>query len=207
MQLTVLLDHFGVSVGALTGVLAARGRRLDLFGVLVLSLVTALGGGSLRDLLAGDTPVVWLKSPHLFYTACITAMVAFIVCRRWEPHAVLLHIADAFALAFFTISGTQKGLRLEFAEPVAIALGVITGVAGGIIRDVLTSRVPLVFQPEIYLYATAAFAGGLAYCLLVPRLDPATAMWSAVAVTLVLRLGAIRFRLGLPVFPSDEDIS
>ena len=205
MQLTVLLDHFGVSVGALSGVLAARGRRLDLFGVLVLSLVTAFGGGSLRDLLAGDTPVFWLRSPNQFYNACITAGVAFVLCRRWEPPASLLQIADAFALAFFTIAGTQKGLVLGFASPVAIALGVMTGVAGGIIRDVLTSRVPLVFQPEIYLYATAAFAGGLAYCLLLSVLAPVTASWLGVAVALLLRLGAIRFRLALPVFPSDKN--
>lgn len=200
-----LIDHFGVSVGALSGVLAARGRRLDLFGVLVLSLVTAFGGGSLRDLLAGDTPVAWLKAPNQFYTACSTAVFAFVVCRRWEPPSSLLQIADAFALAFFTIAGTQKGLALGFAPPVAITLGVITGVAGGIIRDVLTSRVPLVFQPEIYLYATAAFAGGLAYCLFVLVLAPATAMWSGVVVTLALRLSAIRFRLALPVFPSDKN--
>lgn len=205
MQTILLLEHFGVSVGALSGVLAARGRRLDLFGVLVLSLVTAFGGGSLRDLLAGDTPVAWLKSPHLFYTACITAVIAFVVCRRWEPRASWLLIADAFALAFFTIAGTQKGLALGFASAVAITLGVITGVAGGIIRDVLTSRVPLVFQPEIYLYATAAFAGGLAYCLLVLAVSPTAAMWAAVAITLVLRLSAIRYRLVLPVFPSEKN--
>lgn len=200
-----LLDHFGVSVAALSGVLAARGRRLDLFGVLVLSLVTAFGGGSLRDLLAGDTPVFWLRSPQQFYNACITAVVAFVVCRRWEPPAGLLQVADAFALAFFNMAGTQKGLALGFASPVAIALGVMTGVAGGILRDVLTGRVPLVFQPEIYLYATAAFAGGLAYVLLLPVATPAAALWTGVAVALALRLGAIRFRLALPVFPSDKN--
>lgn len=205
MQLNHLLDHFGVSVGALSGVLAARGRRLDLFGVLVLALVTAFGGGSLRDLLAGDTPVAWMRSPHQFYTACATAIIAFFACRQWDPPASLLQIADAFALAFFTLAGTQKGLILGFAGPVAMLLGVITGVAGGIIRDVLTSRVPLVFQPEIYLYATAAFAGGLAYWLLLAVLAPEAALWSGVAVTLLLRLGAIRFRLALPVFPPDKN--
>lgn len=205
MSAAPLLDHFGVSVGALSGVLAARGRRLDLFGVLVLSLVTAFGGGSLRDLLAGDTPVFWLRSPHQFYNACITAVIGFVVCRHREPPASLLQVADAFALAFFTIAGTQKGLTLGFEPPVAIALGVMTGVAGGIFRDVLTSRVPLVFQPEIYLYATAAFAGGLAYVLLRPLLPPSAAMWAGAATALALRLGAIRFRLALPVFPSSKD--
>jgi uncharacterized membrane protein YeiH len=201
MQIYALLDHFGIAVGALTGVLAARGRRLDLFGVLVLALVAALGGGSLRDVIAGDTPVNWLRSPPYLYTACLTGITAFFACRTWEPPAILLQIADAFALAFFTIAGTQKGLGLGFAIAPAIALGVITGVAGGIIRDVLTGRVPMVFQPEIYLYATAAFVGALSYCLLLPMIGNPLVMWLGVATTLVLRLSAIRYRLALPVFP------
>lgn len=206
MTAITLLDHFGIAVGALTGVLAARGRRMDLFGVLVLAIVTGLGGGTLRDLVADDTPVIWLKSPPHLYTACGTALVSFFACSTWEPRASLLQIADAFALAFFTIAGTQKGIVLGFEPIPAIVLGVITGVAGGIIRDILTSRVPMVFQPEIYLYATAAFVGGLGYFILLRVLDNPAAMWSAAALTLLLRLGAIRFRIALPVF-SPRDIS
>jgi uncharacterized membrane protein YeiH len=205
MQLNAILEHFGIAVGALTGVLAARGRKLDLFGVLVLAMVAALGGGSLRDVIAGDTPVNWLRSPPYLYTACITAITSFFVCRSWEPPANLLQVADAFALAVFTIAGTQKGLALGFASAPAIALGVITGVAGGIIRDVLTGRVPLVFQAEIYLYATAAFIGALSYCLLLPVIASAgIAMWIGVFITLVLRLSAIRYRIALPIFPHTE---
>ena len=204
MQVHAILDHFGIAVGALTGVLAARGRRLDLFGVLVLALVAGLGGGSLRDVIAGDTPVNWLRSPPYLYTACIMGVTAFFVCRTWEPPANLLQIADAFALAFFTIAGTQKGLALGFATVPAIALGVITGVAGGIIRDVLTGRVPMVFQPEIYLYATAAFLGALGYCLMLPVIGSPHGMWLGVGLTLIMRLSAIRFRLALPVFPHRE---
>lgn len=204
MQVHAFFDHFGIAVGALTGVLAARGHRLDLFGVLVLALVAGLGGGSLRDVIAGDTPVNWLRSPPYLYTACITGVSAFFVCRTWEPPTSLLQVADAFSLAFFTIAGTEKARALGFAIAPAIALGIITGVAGGIIRDMLTSRVPMVFQPEIYLYATAAFIGALSYCLLLPMSGNPTAMWLGVALTLVLRLGAIRFRLALPVFPQRE---
>lgn len=204
MQPTLLLDHFGVCVGALSGVLAARGRRLDLFGVLVLALVTAFGGGSLRDLLIGDTPVSWLKSAHLFDTACATALVSFVVCRRWEPPANLLLVADAFALGFFALSGTTKGLAHGFAAPVSIMLGVVTGVAGGIIRDVLTSRVPLVFQQDTYYYATAAAAGSLVFCCLRGVLPDEAASWTGVTVAIVIRLAAIRYRLSLPTFESRD---
>lgn len=204
MQAPLLLDHFGVCVGALSGVLAARGRRLDLFGVLVLALVTAFGGGSLRDLLAGDTPVGWLKSPHLFDTACATALISFVVCRRWEPPAILLLIADAFALGFFAIAGTTKGLAHSFAIPVSIMLGVITGVAGGIVRDVLTSRVPLVFQQDTYYYATAAIAGSLVYCGLRGTIAEDAAAWTGVTVVILIRLAAIRYRLSLPAFESRD---
>lgn len=204
MSLPLLIEHFGICVSALSGVLASRGMRVDLFGVLVLALVTAFGGGSLRDMLAGDAPPVWMRSPGFLYTGVSTTLAAFVICRRWEPPAMLLEVADALALAFFTVVGTRKGLDLSFAAPVAVMLGVITGVAGGIVRDVLQRRLPLVFQPGIYLYATAAFAGGLAYCGLAQALSPAPAMWSSVAVTLVLRLGAIRYRIALPVFPPQK---
>ena len=207
MSLNLLLDHFGIAVGALSGVLAARGRHVDLFGVMVLALVTSLGGGSLRDVLAGDTPVAWLRHPSVLYTAGITALLSFFVCRTWEPPSGLLQIADAFALAFFTIAGTQKVVGLGFDIAPAVVLGVITGVAGGIMRDVLTGKVPLVFQREIYLYATAAFVGALTFCLLLPHAGAAWTMWLSVAATLLLRLGAIRFRLALPVFHRGPQIS
>ncbi len=196
-----IIEHFGISVCALSGVLATRGRGLDLFGVLVIALVTSLGGGSLRDILAGDTPVLWIRSPMPLYTACITAVVSFYSCRTAEPPTGLLQVADAFGLAFFTIAGTQKGLVLGFEPVSAIVLGVITGVAGGIIRDVLTGRVPMVFQPEIYLYATASFAGALGYCLVLPLVKAPWVMWLGVLIALLIRLFAIRYRLALPTFP------
>lgn len=206
MNLNLLLEHFGVSVGALSGVLAARGMRVDLFGVLVLALVTAFGGGSLRDLLAGDAPPVWMRNSGLLTTALTTAVIAFFACRYWQPPAMLLEVADALALAFFTLVGTRKGVALGFTVPICVMLGVITGVAGGIIRDTLTQRVPLVFQPDIYLYATAAFGGSVAYLILRHFAPSDVAVWSSVGVALLMRLGALRYKLRLPVF-QHRDIS
>lgn len=206
MTLSSLLDHFGVSVSALSGVLAARDKSLDLFGVLVLALVTAVGGGSLRDVLVGDGAVAWLRAPGIFYTVCITAVVAFVISHRWEPSKTLFQIADALALCFFAVAGTRKGIFLGFAPAVCIALGVITGVAGGIIRDTLMGRVPLVFQKNTYFYATAALFGGLVYTLLRGPAGDDRATWIAVSAAILLRLGAIRYRLTLPAFKSPDTI-
>ncbi|GAA5116723.1 trimeric intracellular cation channel family protein [Luteolibacter yonseiensis] len=199
-MLSTFLDHFGVSVSALSGVLAAREKGLDLFGVLVLAVVTALGGGSVRDMLAGDGAVAWLLAPGIFYTVCTVALVAFFICRWWEPPQTLFQVADALALCFFAVAGTRKGMGLGFAPPVCIALGVITGVAGGILRDTLLGRVPLVFQKHTYFYATAAFFGGLIYTLLRGPLGDHLAIWISISSAILLRLGAIRYRISLPSF-------
>jgi uncharacterized membrane protein YeiH len=199
------LEHFGVAVAAVTGVLAAHGKRIDLFGVLVLALVTAFGGGTVRDLLVGDTPVVWLRSSTFLFNASVTALLTFFIARLWNlPRQVLL-VADAFALALFTMIGARKGVVLEFSAPVAVLLGVITGVAGGILRDVLIGEVPLVFQPEIHLYATAAMAGAIVFTVL-GRLGVMEPVSTLAGVTLVfgLRLAGIRWRLSLPVFESRK---
>lgn len=199
------LEHFGVGVSAISGVLAARGKKVDLFGVLVLALVTSFGGGTVRDLLAGDLPVVWVKEPALLLNATAVALVTFFVRRVRElPRSILL-VADACALALFTIVGTRKGVALHFALPVAVLLGVVTGVAGGILRDVLTGEVPLVFQPQIYLYATAALAGAAAFVLLNLRWpnQPAVTMGGA-ALILALRLAGMWWKLSLPVLEHDK---
>lgn len=206
MPLATLLDHFGVSVSALSGVLAAREKGLDLFGVLVLALVTAVGGGSLRDVLADDGAVFWLHTPAIFHNVCITAALAFVISHHWEPPKTLFQIADALALCFFAVAGTRKGITLGFAPSVCIALGVITGVAGGIIRDTLMGRVPLVFRKDTYFYATAAMFGGLIYIFLRIPLGDDTATWIAVSAAILLRLGAIRYRLTLPAFRSPDPI-
>lgn len=196
-----LLEHFGVFVSAITGVLAARGKMIDLFGVLVLALVTAFGGGTVRDVLVGDLPVVWLRGPGLLVNATLAALLTFVLARFHKlPHRALI-IADAFALAFFTILGAQKGVAFQFSQPVAVLLGVVTGVAGGIARDVLTGELPMVFRPEIRFYATASFCGAVAYV----GLHDLGAGGSAATVTgavlvLVLRLAGIYWNLSLPLF-------
>jgi uncharacterized membrane protein YeiH len=199
------LEHFAVAVSAISGVLAARGKRVDLFGILVLALVTSFGGGTVRDVLVGDFPVVWIRDPRLLLNVSIVALVTFFVRRvREVPNGFLL-VADAFALALFTIVGTRKGVAMHFAPPVAVLLGVITGVAGGILRDVLRGEVPLVFQPQIYLYATAALAGAVAYVTLAQWWpDQLLITVICIAMILALRLGGIWLKLSLPTLDDVE---
>ncbi len=203
-----LLEHFGVAVGAITGALAARGKRVDLFGVLVLALVTAFGGGTIRDLVLGERPIFWVRDGSFVITAVAACLVTFFVARIREMPRTVLLIADALALAFFTVLGAEKAMAFNVAPQIAVAMGVITGVAGGMCRDVLMSEIPLVFRREIHLYATASAIGAGFFVALRHWIPGGTAaLIVGTLVTLALRLAGIRWRLGLPEFdgPPPDD--
>ncbi len=197
----LFLDHLGVAVGAMSGVLAARGKQIDLFGVLVLAIVTAFGGATTRDVLVGDLPVVWLRGPWLLVNATVVGLVTFIVARWHEPPRRAFLVVDAIVLAAFAMIGTRKGLTLGFSAPVCMLLGVITGIAGGILRDVLMREVPAVFRHEIHLYATAALIGS-AFCigLRTAGVGEMIALFAGGGLVLLLRLAGIYWKLSLPLF-------
>src|SRR5437868_2419728 len=197
------LEHFGIAVSAISGALAGRGKQVDLFGVIVLALVTAFGGGTVRDVMIGDVPVFWIRNPGALVNAALTGLVTFFFVRYGEPPLKFLLVADAFALAFFTIAGARKAIDFHLACGAVVAIGVITGVAGGIIRDVLTGEIPLVFRPQIYLYATAAIIGAIGFVLLELAYPHAGGnVVYSIATILLLRLAAIRWKLVLPVLES-----
>lgn len=206
-----LSQHFGVVVGAVSGVLAAGGKRIDLFGVIVLGLVTALGGGTLRDVVLGPDPalgtsaVFWIRDANYVVTATVASVAMFFVARLWTMPHKLLAVADAFVLASFTILGASKAVAFGVGSVNAVFLGVITGVAGGIVRDVLVGEIPLVFRPETYFYATAAFVGATVYVVL-ERWLPRNAAGGLVGagITLALRLASIQWKLSLPVFRAES---
>ena len=200
-----LLEHFGVAVSAISGVLAARGKRVDLFGVIVLAVVTAFGGGTIRDLMLGDVPIFWVRDGSFLLNATAVAVFTFFIARVHHFRSNALLIADAFQLALFTMIGVKKALAFAVAPPVAVAMGVITGVAGGIIRDTMTGEIPLVFRREIYFYATAALAGAVVFVALQHWLPDGSAnVIIAATVTLLIRFAAIRWKLALPVFKPRE---
>lgn len=207
-----LIEHIAVAGCAVSGVLAAAGRRLDLFGVVVLALVTAFGGGTLRDVVLGDLPVFWIRDTNYLYTVIVAAVFAFFAARRFAiPDAVLL-VADAFGLALFSILGSRKAAAvldardLPVSAVVVVAMGVVTGVAGGALRDILLREIPLVFRREIHLYATAAAVGCVGFVAL-RRIGWAEelAAESGMVLILGLRLAAIRWKLSLPLFRRHDE--
>jgi uncharacterized membrane protein YeiH len=198
------MDLFGVAVFAITGSLAAGKKRMDLFGVVVLATVTALGGGTLRDLVLGAGPVFWVAAPIYLLVAVATAIVTFFLVRFCGLPLKLLSVADAFGLAVFTVLGTQKALDMGISTGIAVVMGVMTGVFGGMIRDVLSGEIPLILRREIY--ATASLCGAITFCVVSVALqNQGIAALASVAVTLGLRLSAIKWKMSLPLFISHRE--
>ncbi len=194
------LEVLSVIFGASTGALAARGKRIDLFGVVVLGLVAAMGGGTLRDLLL-DVPVFWVADANFITAGVFGAILTFTVARYATPPASSLQIVDAFSLAFVTMLGTSRTFQHGHAAGVCVVLGVTTGVAGGMLRDILCGEIPLVFRAHINLYATAALAGSLIFVTTSKLGIPAPwNMLIGAGVVLGLRLAALRWQIRLPEF-------
>lgn len=199
------LDIFGIIVFALSGSLMAGRYQLDPFGVVVLASVTAVGGGTIRDVIL-QTPVFWVEKPYYLYVILITAILTIILIRQPKriPKRFLL-IADALGLALFAVLGTQKALYLGAPVPVAVVLGTITGVAGGMIRDVLCNVIPMILRQEIY--ALAAMLGGSLFVLLHwLNWSDTQAIIASMVAALLLRLAAIYWHVSLPAFNIAEKL-
>ncbi|MGF1548407.1 MAG: trimeric intracellular cation channel family protein [Thiotrichales bacterium] len=192
------LTQSAVAVSAAAAVLEAGKKRFDLFGVLVIALAAALGGGSLRDMLL-DRPVFWVVDQTYLLVAILAGLVTFFVARWVSVAPRVFLVPDAAGLALFSVAGTQVALGMHAPWLVASFLGVVTGVMGGVIRDVLCNEEPLVFRGE--LYATVAWLGTLLLLgLLAWRVDPSVAAVVAGVCVFLARLAAIRWRIGLPSF-------
>jgi uncharacterized membrane protein YeiH len=199
------LELLGVAVFAVSGVLAAGRKGLDVLGIVVIAVVTAIGGGTLRDILLDRHPIFWIADPTYLWVVLSATMVTLGYVRLWAASRRALLVADALGLAFFTIGGVQITQQAGHPAPIALLMGTITGVAGGVVRDVLTAEIPLVFRPG-RLYATAAIAGATAYLLLVTSgVTREAAALAGMAIIVGLRFLAILWRLELPVVQLPED--
>jgi uncharacterized membrane protein YeiH len=200
-----LLDLIGVAVFAISGALAAARRGLDLLGILVLASATAVGGGTIRDVLLDRHPIFWLADPA-YVSVIVAAALATVAYTRWRPppRASLL-VADALGLALFSVVGAQIAEAAGLPAVSGILLGTVTGTAGGALRDVLAAEVPLILRRG-NLYASAAIAGTTTYFLL-QRVDVERGAASIIgmAVCAALRFAAIWWGLKLPVFQLGDD--
>ena len=163
-MLLEVLDLCGVAVFAISGVASARRAGMDLFGILVIAVITATGGGTLRDLLLGRRPVFWVDDATPLAVIGGTVALALVYARWWTPPRQVLVLADTGGLALFTVGGTQTALALGVGWHAAIVMGMLSGCAGGILRDLLCGEVPYLLRREVY--ATAALAGAGLYVLL-----------------------------------------
>ncbi|RDU73389.1 trimeric intracellular cation channel family protein [Helicobacter aurati] len=189
---------------AITGALSAGKYRMDLFGVLLISLVTAIGGGTIRDIVLNMHPMIWVQHPEYVIILCFFSMLTVMIPYFFARFDKLFLLLDALGLICFSIIGVNKALGQEFGFIICVIAGVITGVSGGILRDILCNKIPLVFQKELYA-SISIVACILYYLLCVHTTIPNT---FAILITLVfgfgLRVIAIRYKLSLPIFIFDE---
>jgi uncharacterized membrane protein YeiH len=201
-----LLSLLGVAVFAASGALSAGRKGFDLIGVIVISAVTAIGGGTLRDVLLDRHPIFWIADPLQLVVILAAAILTLVYVRFRRPPWTALLIADALGLALFSISGAQVAEQRGLPGIIVVVMGTITGSAGGVLRDILSGEVPLLLR-HTELYATAAIAGVTVYLLAKTAglgLTPAALL--GMAVVAAIRFAAILWRLRLPVFqvPGEE---
>lgn len=203
-QYNFVIEILGTIAFAMSGSFAAMQKRLDPFGVLIIAFVTSVGGGTIRDLLL-DVPVFWMHD-LLTCTVIFGAAVFSMIFKSIEKNfRVTLFIFDSLGLGLFTIIGIQKGLNVGINPLICVALGTITGCFGGIIRDILIKRIPLVFRTE--LYATACIVGGLLFLLLerYTSLSNQFIQIFTIAVIVIIRTLAVKYTIRIPKFYDSQD--
>ena len=198
-MISYYFNLFGVVMFAMSGAFAALDKNLykDLFGISFTAFATAVGGGTLRDIILGAHPIAWVADNN--YLIAITAGILLMVILRKQLHKIprILLVFDSIGIAIYTIIGMEKALVLDVAPLAAVVMGLFTAVMGGVIRDTLINEIPQIFRKEIY--ATACIAGALVYLSLKYTILPD--IWSAVIsiVTIIgIRLAAVKFRWSLP---------
>jgi len=199
-----ILDILGTIAFAISGVLVAMEKRMDLFGILIIGFVTAIGGGTIRDVIIGNTPVSWMKDMNYTYVIVGSAVFAILVRNKINYLRTSLFLFDTIGIGLYTVVGIEKGISTELHPIICVALGTISACFGGVIRDILCNEIPVIFRKEIY--ATACILGGFTYFLL-RELTADTNLTFIVAglVVIATRLLAVRFKISLPSLYKDSE--
>jgi uncharacterized membrane protein YeiH len=201
-QILTMLDYIGTLVFAISGAMAASSKKLDLFGATFLAFVTAVGGGTVRDLLIGATPVGWMKDVTYLYLILGGVGISFIFKDLVKKLRKTLFLFDTIGIGVFTILGLKKALLIDIHPPIAIILGMFSAVLGGVIRDILINEIPLIFRKEIY--ALACIAGASLFVFIQPL--NLGFEWNAVisiSIIVMIRILAIKFKIGLSGIDGD----
>lgn len=197
-NLIILLTYLAVFASAISGTLEARKYDMDVVGAVTVAYVTAFGGGTLRDLLLGRTPIFWLVDPWLSIAVFAIAILAFYLVDNISDK--LLAIPDALGLGFFSILGATFALQMNLSLLVVSLMGVVTGVFGGVLRDVLCNKIPSIFQRNTELYATCSFIGTWVFIILILlKVDVSIASWAGTLTVFAMRVISVRFRVTLPL--------
>jgi uncharacterized membrane protein YeiH len=197
-----IIEILGTVAFTVSGAFSAMQKKLDWFGVLSISFVTAIGGGTLRDVLIGNTPVTWMRDMTMPITILIAGLISIGFDRYIKNLKVTLFLFDTLGLGLFTVIGIQKGLAVGLNPAICVALGTITGCFGGVLRDMLLNHIPVLFRKEIY--ATACIVGGIVYSLAIMVLPEKMAEIIAIIIICTIRILAVRLKWKLPAVSTDE---
>jgi uncharacterized membrane protein YeiH len=202
MDIIYVLDIVGTFAFAISGALVASKKEFDLFGVIIIAFVTAVGGGMLRDILIDAHPINWIGDMNYIWTIFLAVVFTFLFKSKIAPLSKTMFLFDTIGIGVFTLLGLQKGLAYDLHPFLSLIMGMISAVFGGVIRDVLTNEVPLIFKKEIY--ALACLFGGAVY-LLATKLsvsEPVSFIIGA-SVIIIIRSVVVKFHLELPKIKDD----
>lgn len=203
MTVFYILDILGTIAFAISGALMAMNKKMDPFGVFIIAFVTAVGGGTLRDVLIGKQPVIWMNDITYIFLIGISVMIAIIFRKKLRYLQKSLFLFDTIGLGIFTITGTEIGINANFHPIISITLGTMTACFGGVIRDILCNEVPILFRKEIY--ATACIFGSIAFIILYNfNIDQTIVYISTSLIVIAIRLVAVKYHLSLPTFYSKN---
>ena len=197
-------DVLGTIAFAISGALAAMTRKLDLFGIFIIAFVTAIGGGTVRDILIGNNPVMWMENTFYIYLISAVTFLTIVFRHKINHLKTSLFLFDTIGLGVFTITGVEAGISNGLSPIISIALGAITGTFGGVIRDILCNEIPVIFRKEIY--ATACLVGALGYVVLYNlNVDNDVIYVVTSLIVISIRLVVVKFKISLPSFTMEPD--
>ncbi|MCU4155491.1 trimeric intracellular cation channel family protein [Carboxylicivirga sp. A043] len=197
IDLILLFDYIGTIVFAISGTLTAAQKRLDIFGAIFIGFVTAIGGGTVRDIMLGNLPVSWIQTYDYFFLILAGVLITIIFKKLVVKLRNTLFLFDTIGIGVFTVIGLEKALALGISAPIAVIMGLSSAVVGGIIRDTLTNEVPLIFHKEIY--ATACITGAIVFLALNYFGVPEVICETVTVLTIIgIRLWAVRYNITMP---------